>query len=375
MYNGSDTLSSNIGRYYTRTDDAYLFGDVVLLSTENKAFCDSLRYNASTKIAYFISPTRMFGKDNQIFTNAGFYNTGIETAVLSGNVKLCNKEQVLTADSIHYDRNKRHGKAWNNVVFVDTVNNFIVSGNYMEHYENGGTSIVTDSNLLTVIDDNSDSLYLHCDTLMVDIDTAGNITGIRAFNHAKFYHKDLQGACDSISYIAEDSMLIMYYNPVLWSDAYQLTADTIRFTKIDSSNSTIELQNSGFIVGGLFNDTEFNQIKGINITGYMFDRNLNTVDINGNAECVYYLQEEDSTLIGINTSITTMMHIVLDSNRIQQIRYYDSPDGNVYPDSQMDDQLRRLVGFRWLGEFRPHNRFDVFLKPVFRNKDSAEAAQ
>ncbi len=372
MYNGDDTLSSIIGRYYTRTDDAYLNGDVLLRSTDYKVYCDSLRYNAANKTAYFISPTRMVGDDNEIFTSSGYYNTETEKTTLSGQVSLVNKDQSLFADSIYYDKNLHFGRAWNNVTYVDTTNNFIVKGNYMEHYEKGGTSIVTDSNMLVVIDDNNDSLFLHSDTLLVDFDTTGNVTLMRAFNHTKFYHKDIQGACDSVSYVVSDSVLTMFYEPVLWTDTYQMTADTIRFTRVDSLNSVVELANSGFIIGGVFENTEFNQIKGLSITGYIVDKDLKTVDIDGNAECVYYLQEEDSTLVGVNSSITSRMHIMLDSNKIHQIRYYDAPDGQIYPDDQIDDKDRKLKGFVWLDEFRPYKIEDIFIKPVVRNRRSDE---
>lgn len=372
IYNGADTLSSIVGRYYTRTDEAYLNVDVLLLSANYRVECDSLRYNASQKTAFFISPTKMKGKDNEIFTNNGYYNTETEVSTLHGRVSLVDKAQSLTADSVYYDKKLRFGRAWNNVVYVDTANNFLLKGNYMEHYENGGTSMVTDSNMLVVIDENRDSLFLHCDTLLVDFDSAGSISLVRAYNRSKFYHKDLQGACDSISYVVADSTLTMFHNPVLWTDSYQMTADTIRFTSVDSTRSVIELTDAGFIIGSIYENTEFNQIKGLNIIGYIEDKELRAVDIDGNAECVYFLQEEDSTLVGINTSITSRMLIMLDSNRIHQIRYYDAPDGQIYPDEQLGSRERILKGFVWLEEYRPVKPADIFFKPVVRSRRSCE---
>ena len=288
--------------------------------------------------------------------------------ILSGQVRLVDKNQSLLADSVFYDKNLRFGRAWYNVTYIDTSNNIIVKGNYMEHHENGGTSIVTDSNMLVIIDENRDSLYLHCDTLLVDFDTSGNVVLFRAFNHAKFFHKDMQGACDSISYVVADSTLTMFHNPVLWTDNYQMTADTIRFSSIDSTKSKIELSNSGFIIRGIYQATDFNQIKGLNIVGYIEDKHLKSVDIDGNAECVYFLQEEDSTLVGINTSITSRMFIMLDSNQIHQIRYYDAPDGQIFPDEQIHENERILKGFIWLDEYRPYKYEDIFTKPIIRNR-------
>ena len=365
IFNEEDTLTSEIGRYYTNTDDAYLHNDVKLRSPSYHMNCDSLRYNANSKIAYFISPTELHSEENTIYTDGGFYNTDLDVAILDGNVQLLG-EQQLFADSLYYDKDNRFGRAWNNVRYIDTANNFILKGNYLEHHETGGTSIATDSNLLIFVDDNKDTLYLHCDTLLVDFDTASNPTLMRAYFHTKFMHKNLQGACDSMVYNVKDSILVMYYNPVLWADNYQLSGDTIRFNILDSIHSTVELCKSGFIVGGLFHDTEFNQIKGLNIIGHFEEKNLQRVDIVGNAECIYYLQEEDSSLVGINTSITTEMRIFLDSNKIQQIRYYDSPNGQVHPDNQLADNERKLLGFRWLSEYRPRKPEDLFVMPVPR---------
>lgn len=366
IYSGADTLSSDIGKYYTNTDDAYLYDQVQLRSSSYRMDCDSLRYNASSKIAYFISPTRLESDENTIFTEHGFYNTEADISILYGNVQLTGENQLLTADSLYYDKQLRFGRAWNNACFTDTSNNFIVKGNYLEHHENGGTSIATDSNLLIYIDEHSDTLFLHCDTLKVDFDTASNPTLFRAYFHTKFLHKDIQGACDSMVYNVEDSLLTMYFNPVFWSQSYQLSGDTIRFQTIDSIHSVIELCKSGFIVGGLFDDTEFNQIKGLKIKGFLTEQNLERVDIIGNAECVYYVQEENDELIGVNTSITSEMRIYLDSNKIHQIRYFDAPNGQIYPDEKLEDKNRKLQGFRWLDIHRPRKPEDLYVHPVPR---------
>lgn len=370
IFNEDDTLTSVIGKYYTNTDDAYLHEEVLLRSNSYTMNCDSLRYNASSKIAYFISPTHLISEENTIFAENGLYNTQADISILHGNVQLIGDKQQLYADSLYYDKVLRFGRAWNNASFIDTANNIIVKGNYLEHHEEGGTSIATDSNLLIYIDDNNDTLFLHCDTLKVDFDTASNPTLIRAYFHTKFQHKNIQGACDSMSYNVSDSLLMMYYNPVFWSQNYQLSGDTVRFCILDSTHSTIELCKSGFIVGGLFEDSEFNQIKGLKIKGFMEDKSLQRVDIIGNAECVYYVQEEDSTLIGINTSITSEMRIYLDSNHIRQIRYFDAPNGQVYPDEKLGNEDRKLQGFRWLELYRPRKLEDLYVMPVPRLFDN-----
>ena len=251
----------------------------------------------------------------------------------------------------------------------DTVQNYVLQGNYVEHHENGGISYATDSALLVLIDDDNDSLFLHSDTIKMYTNEKSDIQWMSAYNKVKFYREDLQGACDSLMYIVEDSIITMYYNPVMWTNEYQMTADTIRFSILDSINKRLDLCKAGFIVGGLYGNTEFNQIKGVNITGHIHDKSLYRVDIVNNAECIYYIQEEDSTLIGINTSITNEMTIFLEDNKISQIRFYDQPDGKIHPDKQFEAKDRRLVNFRWLDKYRPYNISDLFVRPISRIKD------
>ena len=93
------------------------------------------------------------------------------------------------------------------------------------------------------------------------------------------------------------------------------------------------------------------------------------MDVISNAECVYYLQEEDSSLIGINTSLTSEMRVFLKKNEIQQIRFYDAPDGTVYPDDKFEEKDRKLQDFRWLPQYRPHTIEDLYITPIPKTKD------
>lgn len=372
IVNDADTLTSLRGHYYTDRDEAFAHDNVLLRSISYRMNCNALQYNMAEKMAYFISKTHLVSKDNEIYTDGGRYDTQHDIATLCGNVQLFNEAQTMYADSVYYDRNLRFGRGRNHVTIVDTVQNYVLCGNYVEHYETEGFSIATDSNLLILIDDKHDSLFLHCDTLKILFDTHRKLQRMMAYNRTKFYRNDLQGACDSLVYIAEDSTITMYFNPVIWSAAYQLTGDTIRFSLLDSVNMQVDLCTAGFIAGGLYGATDFNQIKGIDITGFIRDRQLRRVDIVNNAECIYYIQEEDSSLIGINTSLTNEMRIFLNDNKITQIRYYDAPDGKVYPDEQFADEDRKLRDFRWLDEYRPRCIPDLYCHYVPRVKRAAD---
>lgn len=366
MINIEDTLESRVGHYYTKIDEAILRDSVLLKSVSYWMTCDSLMYNTKLETVYFISRTHMYSDENEIYTNSGWYETKNDLATLVDSVELYNETQTMTADSVYYDRNLRYGIGWNNVVISDSVKGYVLKGNYVEHHELGGTSIATDSNQLILIDESMDSLFLHSDTLRIIFDTLQEPQIMMAYNRVKFYRKDMQGVCDSLSYNVKDSTILMFYNPVLWSAENQLSADTITFDIIDSITMDVHLLKSAFIVSSQFGETEFNQIKGVTIHGHIIDKQLKTVDVINNAECVYFILDEDSSLIGVNTSQTSEMKVLLSENQIDGIVFYNSPDGKIYPDDELPDKDRRLKDFRWLKFYRPLRIEDLYDRPIPR---------
>lgn len=367
MINKTDTLTSNTGFYYTKDKIVFLKGDVKLANNSYIMNCDSLRYNTQNEVVYFISPTRLLSDENEIYTHSGWYDTRNDFARLVDHVEMYNNNQKLTGDTLFYDKNKKFGIGWNNIVVTDTSKGYVVKSNYIEYSEICGNSVATDSALLIMIND-ADSLYLHADTLKLFFDTLQNPLEIHAFNKAKFYSYDTQGACDSMVYIINDSTLTLYFNPVLWSGENQLTADTIRFTIIDSIRTKLELCKSGFIVSALFEETEFNQIKGALIIGNIENNRLQQVDVLNNAECIYYIVDEDTALIGINVSLTSEMKLLFVDNKIERIHYYSKPDGKIYADSELKNEDRLLRDFRWLNGYRPRQISDIFHTPMPRVK-------
>lgn len=373
LINMDDTLSSHFGHYFTQRDEVVLTQDVLLLSSSYTMDCDSLLYNTFQERVYFISRTHMLSDENTIYTSSGWYGTKTDLATLVGEVELYNSSQHLVADSVYYDRNRRFGIGWNNVVISDTVKGYVLKGNYVEHHELGGLSTATDSNQLILIDESRDSLFLHSDTLRILFDSLQEPQVMMAYNRVKFYRHDMQGACDSLAYNVKDSLILMFHNPVLWSGENQLTADTITFYMKDSVHVTVRLIKSSFIVSSLFDETEFNQIKGVTIEGYIENKQLKEVFVYNNAECVYFITEEDTSLMGVNVSATSEMKIILDNNEIEGIVFYNDPDGKIYPDKDLSDKDRRLKDFRWLRYYRPETVEGLYDRPIPRVKGEEQS--
>lgn len=364
MTSEKNVLTSQKGYYYTDSKLAQVSDNVRFHNETYTGDCESSAFNTQSEILFFTSRTHLYSSENEAFTDDGWYDTHEDIILLVGNAILHNQDQHISGDSLYFDNNIKYGQGWNNVRLIDSVKNIIVDGNYLEYLDRD-FAISTDSCMLTLINE-GDSLFLHSDTLRVLFDTAQSPKEIYAYNHAKFFRNDMQGACDSMVYIVEDSIVTMLYNPVVWSGENQLTADTIRFHIVDSVNIDVFLLRNAFIASSLFRETEFNQIKGLSITGKIKDRELYRVDVIGNAECLYFIQEQDSSLIGINTAMTSEMTIFIQDEEIQSIRFYNAPDGILHPDDDLAADDRRLKDFTWLNTYRPKKVADIFTMPVKR---------
>jgi len=217
---------------------------------------------------------------------------------------------------------------------------------------------MTDSATAILID-NSDSLFLHADTLKVIFNHEQKAQVLFAYFKARFYKKDFQGKCDSLVYSFRDSTITLFSEPVIWSEQNQLLADTIILMTSNNKVEKMFLVNSAFIVSK--NDTNcFNQIKGKNMVSYFKNNELYKITVEGNSETIYYVREEDQSLIGINQARSSEMLIYLENKEFKTITYLDRPDATLYPEKEIPEQERILKGFRWLEEMRPKDKFDIF---------------
>jgi len=184
-----------------------------------------------------------------------------------------------------------------------------------------------------------------------------------AFHKVKLFRNDLQGKCDSLAYNYSDSTISMFYNPILWTEDKQLTADTIKIQLANSLLDKMFLQRSCFLVA---NDDStkhrFNQVKGITMTGFFVKGELKKIRVYNNAETIYFMREDNGKRSGINKAISTNMEIEVNENKIKSITFLDKPIATLYPDKDLSGKELFLKNFRWLEEYRPKNKFEIFNK-------------
>ncbi len=370
---GENILKSKKGYYRSNLKSFYFSEDVELINPEYTTYTDTMMYNTRTETAWFYSPTVIRGEKNMIYSEYGWYNTRLDHAQLEKNNRLSSEGQQVESDWMFYDRNTGFGDARGNVVIQDTARRALVKGRIGRIWEDEGRSFVTDS--ATAINyDNNDSLFMHADTLFMYFDSARQAREMRAYHGVRFFRDDIQGVCDSLTYLMADSTMRMYKKPVLWSGKNQLTADSIFIVIARQALDTLVMYNSAFIAS---KDTlkGFNQIKGKNMIGYFVDNELDKIFVDGNAQTVYWVREDDGNLVGVNLAQSSTMAIRLEQKAIKGISYFSSPSEVMYPEKELPEDQSVLKGFQWLDEARPKSRQDIYRKTTPLKEEAESGAK
>ncbi len=351
-------LQSEIGYYYVRVKEFAFSRNVTLKDPDYTVRADTMRYNTESEIAYFIGPTHIESEDFYIYCLSGWFDTKNDRSYLGKGSLIRTGDQILTADSIYYEQKTGQGRAFRNITVTDTVQDIVLKGNYSLYSKEDQFSMITDS-ALAILADKEDTLYMHADTLIARFDSAQKARDLFAYYKVKFFRNDIQGMCDSLHNNIADSVLTLYKNPVLWSDENQLTADSIRIWFLNKEIDRMTLHNTSLIIS-MDDSVRYNQIRGLNMTGYFTDNELKKIRVESNSETIYYVRDDDESLIGVNKAVSGSMWIFVNENKIERIIYIDHPTAILYPERDMPQEEKQLRGFSWREDQRPRNKNEIF---------------
>jgi lipopolysaccharide export system protein LptA len=359
IINQENNLTSRIGHYYTRSDLFDFQDSVVVVNPDYTIYSDRMKYNTKSRITYFFGPTEIIGDSSYIYCEKGWYNTATDVSQLNQNALVRNKKQTVKGDSLYYEKLTGFGRAINNVEIIDSQQHIILRGNRGIYYDQSDYARLTEHAQFIQVSDN-DSLYLHADTLLSEVDTSGT-KYIKAFYGVRIYKSNLQGKCDSMSYSLADSVIRLYYEPVLWSDENQITAEYIEIQTEKRQAKTMYLERSSFITSEV-DTSKFDQIKGKNMTCHFKNNELYRIDVNGNGQTVYYPSDENDELIGANKAECSDMIIFLKDGKVNTISFLKKPDAVLYPIETAPINELLLKGFHWFEGLRPRDKYDIFRK-------------
>ena len=150
-----------------------------------------------------------------------------------------------------------------------------------------------------------------------------------------------------MSYDVPDSMFYFYKNPIIWSDTSQFSADSIRMSMKDSQLDKIYLKQKAFILNSPDN-VFFNQIKGKEITAHFIEKELRKMDVEGNAESVYFAMDEKDGYIGANKTVCSEMQLFFGSNQVDRIKFFNAPQAKLTPMTEVVGSKFKLDGYNWV---------------------------
>ena len=360
IVNKNNTLKSKAGRYYVKEKKYQFLTSVVLTNPEYTIKSNHLDYFTSNGGSYLKGPSTITGKDNFIYTENGFYNSKKNTGHFLRKSYIKYKDRLIEGDSLYYDRKKEFASGTNNVKITDSINKAIICGHYGEVFKNKDSLFMTKHASVRYLIE-KDSMFIHAKKIIVTGKTGERkVTG---FNNVRFFKTDLSGKCDSLNSDQKIALTKLIGKPILWNFENQMTGDVMHLIgnnkteKLDS----LKVLNNTFIISKDTIGAGFNQIKGLNLYGKFKDNKLYEADVVKNTEVVYYMRNDKNELIGINKNVSSRINMTMDDkSKIDTITFFDSVDGDIYPDKDLPENARKLRGFIWRGDERIKTKEDIY---------------
>lgn len=369
-----NTLTSDYGQFHTPTKMATFVKDVFLESVDYSLSSDTLLYNTDLHTAYFVTPTEIISDETTIHTDKGNFNTDLKEAVLLNRSVVLQKvgEQTMVGDSIIFNEEKGQAEAFGSVEIRNYADKVDMDGEYGFFSQENDSAVVT-GNALVIEYSAGDSLYIHADTFRLL--SFYNATGdtllyreMRAFNKVKAYRTDMQMVADSMVFNSLDTCLTLYKDPIVWSENQQVLGEKICVYMNDSTIDWAHVIGQALFVQQI-DTTHYNQIAGREMKAYFKDGAIERTDVNGNVLVIYYPEDEDMEMMGMNTTEASQLSAYFMNREVYKIVIQKKSNGVMYPMDQLTEKIMYLENFNWFDTLRPFSRYDIF---YWRGKSVSE---
>ena len=373
-------LTSIRGTYFMNEKKYRFITRVKIDDPEYELKSQQLDYYTESDKAFFYGKTTIVGEEYDIFCEKGAYDTQLQKGNFQKNAVIFYDNKEIRGDSLYFENERNYAAATNNVSVIDTLNKSVINGHYGEIFKAKDSAIITRRALaINIID--QDSLYIHADTLIATGPPEKKI--LRGYYDVRIFKKDLRGKSDSL-HLDQSTGLIKLLklplsrkenqilstsqknkkNPILWFGKSQMSGDKIflisdmKTKKLDSLKI---VGNSWILERDSISETGFNQIKGGLLDGLFKDGKLSEIDVSKNTEVIYYMySDEGNELIGIDKTTCSRLKMITKENEIEDITFFVSPNGDLFPDKDLPINERKLDGFIWREDERPDTILELF---------------
>lgn len=216
---------------------------------------------------------------------------------------------------------------------------------------------ITDSAVAT-LPTKTDTIKTVTDTMHVNQNDSTD-RFFEAYYHVRIFSDSLQAVGDSLFYSGKDSAFRLFKQPIVWARDSQISGDTIYlYTKNKKPQRMYVFENAMAInkVGSQY----YNQVKGRTINGYFKDGNIDSMRTKGNAESIYFAQDDYNKFVGMNKANSDIIDMYFQDKKPERVVLRSNLTGTMYPMRQIKLEDMRLRGFKWLDDLRPKTKYDLF---------------
>lgn len=361
-------MTSDWGEYRPQTKVAVFNYNVHLVSpappqqVRTTLLTDTLYYNTVTSVANARGPSTIDDGGCHIYTEMGYVNSKNNNLTLLNRSEMSNNGKKLIGDSIVWNSVDSIGEAFGNVFYSDMLNNNAMTGNYCYYNDRMGYTLGTDSACILDYSQGADTMYMHGDSIKMftyNIKTDSAYRTMHAYNHVRMYRREMQGVCDSLVYLTNDSMMIMYKDPIVWTGSQQLLGEEIQAFMNDSTIDSIYVLRQTLSCERM-DSLHYNQVAGQEMHSYMENGELKMTHVIGNVIVNYFPLDEDSLMVAMNHIESTEMKMFMGENRRMRKIWMPAATGTFYPIPMIPGNVRFLENFQWFDYVRPQNPQDIF---------------
>ncbi|MBO5779842.1 MAG: hypothetical protein J6R27_01885 [Muribaculaceae bacterium] len=406
VINADGIIYTTNGIYNTKTTASELYDrSLVVASNGNTLTGDTLYYNRNEGWGQAFGNIEICDTTNKMIMHGqyGFYNELTDSALVTGKARAIEYPQ---GDSLYI-----HGdtiRSFNVVIMPDTTTSIINKSSLNESFsstEQTDSIAVTDSiptpDSITPFDSivapvDSTLPIAPVDSIVAPVDSTlpiapvdsiaadlkqmpdsvaapasiektepalpDTVRYIIAAPQVKFFRTDIQGLCDSMTFVSKDTTIYMNFKPIIWSDNRQVTGDVIQIHLNDSTVDRVKVPTNAFLAEKI-EDGYFNQLSGKEMITQFVDGHLRHLDMNGNVLAITFPEEEDSTINKVASIESSFLAADFHNNAIEKMKLWSETNATVTPLYLAKKSILFLQAFKWFEVLRPYNPDDIFTFP------------
>lgn len=364
VVDSTNVLTSERGIYEINLERITFRQDVVLINPDYTMKTNNLIYLTIPKTAETKGLTNIISKEGYKLDaqKGSFYDTQQKQFRFFDGI-VDTEESRVKAQELFYDEAKAYYEGKEDVRVLNKERQVEVFGDNGKYWEERKYSEVYGNALVRRYFE-SDTLFMTADTLISHDSEADTAKYLLAFKSIKLTKTDMAGLADSLVYNYSDSSIRLFQDPVMWSNKSQISADSMVFVIANEELDRVFMKDKAFAI---MTDTllNFNQMKGRTMTGYFKEGQIETLDIDGNGESLYFALEADTITQGINRILSANIKLTFEDGAIKKANFGIRPDGKFTPVQKIDEKVSKLEGFNWRIEEKPDREaIDAWRKPV-----------